>query len=203
MKHRKILIAAVLIVILAVSFFLASDLLAPAKQTVGPSKPFYVGIETGWNATVADCEALIDQVKDYTNMYIIASPQVIKNETELNEVCDYAYAAGLYFMPEFYEQFFLNDTGYIPSEWFNAAQERYGNHLLGVYYYDEPAGSQLDTTQIIKNNPVITPRCQMAGRMTKGFVRTNSPAVMVISNPNMLKAMVCVIQTMLYISKSN
>ena len=156
MKHRKILIATVLIVILVVSFFLASDLLAPAKQTVGPSKPFYVGIETGWNATVADCEALIDQVKDYINMYIIASPQVIKNVTELNEVCDYAYAAGLYFMPEFYEQFFLNDTGYIPSEWFNAAQERYGSHLLGVYYYDEPAGSQLDTTQIIKNT-VITP----------------------------------------------
>ena len=157
MKHRKILIATALIVILVVSFFLASDLLAPAKQTVGPLKPFYVGIETGWNATVAECEALIDQVKVYTNMYIIASPQVITNETKLNEVCDCAYAAGLYFMPEFYEQFFLNDTGYIPSEWFNAAQERYGSHLLGVYYYDEPAGSQLDTTQIIKNYTVITP----------------------------------------------
>ena len=157
MKRRKIAVALALIAIITVSFFVASNLLAPAKQTLVSPKPFYVGIETGWNATVVQCEAVIDEVKGYTNMYIIASPQVIKNETALNQVCDYAYAAGLYFMPEFYEQFFLNDTGYIPSEWFTAAKERYGDHLLGVYYYDEPAGSQLDTTQIIKNNPVITP----------------------------------------------
>jgi parallel beta-helix repeat protein len=156
-KQRKILVAAVLIAIIVVSFFVASDLLAPKKQPLSPSKPFYVGIETGWNATVTQCEAQIDLVKDDTNLYIIASPQVIKNETALNQVCNYAYDAGMYFMPEFYEQFFLNDTGYIPSEWFTAAQERYGDHLLGVYYYDEPAGSQLDTNQIIKNNPIITP----------------------------------------------
>ncbi|MGA2680814.1 MAG: NosD domain-containing protein [Candidatus Bathyarchaeia archaeon] len=156
-KHRKILIATVLIAIIIVSFFVASNLLSPAKQTEGPSKPFYVGIETGWSATVAQCEAIIDQVKNYTNMYIIASPQVIKNETELNQVCDYAYTAGMYFMPEFYQQFFLNQNGYTPYEWFNAAQERYGDHLLGVYYYDEPAGSQLDTTQIIENQTIITP----------------------------------------------
>jgi parallel beta-helix repeat protein len=156
-KQRKIAVAVALIAIIIVSFFVASNLLAPAKQNPIPPRPFYMGIETGWNATVAQCKIVIDEVKDCTNMYIIASPQVIKNETALNEVCDYAYAAGLYFMPEFYEQFFLNDTGYIPSEWFTAAQERYGSHLLGVYYYDEPAGSQLDTTQIIKNNTVITP----------------------------------------------
>jgi len=155
-RQRKIWVATVLIAIIVVSFFVASDLLAPAKQNNRSSKLFYVGIETGWNATVAECEALINQVKNYTNLYIIASPQVIKNQTALNEVCNYAYSAGLYFMPEFYEQIFLNDTGYVPSEWFTAAQGRYGSHLLGVYYYDEPAGSQLDTTQIIKN-PVITP----------------------------------------------
>ncbi len=155
MNHRKIWLAAVLIAIIAVSFFVASNLLAPAKQNPAPSKPFYVGIETGWNATVAQCEALIDQVKGYTNLYIIASPQVIKNETALNEVCDYAYKAGLYFMPEYYQEFFLNLTGYIPSEWFTAAKERYGDHLLGIYYYDEVGGNQLDMTKIIKN-PYIT-----------------------------------------------
>ena len=85
-----------------------------------------MGIETGWNATAAQCEATIDQVKNYTNLYIIASPQVINNETALNEVCDYAYAAGMYFMPEFYQQFFVNPTGYTPHDWFVAAKERYG-----------------------------------------------------------------------------
>ncbi len=83
MNHSKIWLAAVLVAVIAVSFFVASNLLAPAKQP-GTSKPFYVGIETGWNANAAQCEAIIDQVKNYTNLYIIASPQVIKNETALN-----------------------------------------------------------------------------------------------------------------------
>ncbi len=155
MNHRKIWLAAALIAIIVVSFFVASNLLAPAKQTA-VSKPFYVGIETGWNATAAQCEAVINQVKNYCNLYIVASPQVIVNETALNEVCDYAYAAGMSFMPEFYQQFFVNPNGYTPHDWFVAAKARYGDRLLGIYYYDEPAGSQLDTTQIIKN-PVITP----------------------------------------------
>ena len=146
--------AVVLVAIVAVSLFVASNLFAPAKQN--PVAPFYVGIETGWNATVAQCEAVIDEVKNYTNLYIVASPQVIKNETSLNEVCDYAYNAGLYFMPEYYQQFFSNPSGYTPNEWFTQAQQRYGSHLLGVYYYDEPGGNQLDTTKIIAN-PYITP----------------------------------------------
>ena len=156
MKRRKILTAAALIAIIVVSSFVAWQLLAPSKQMPTAPATFYVGIETGWNASVAQCEAQIDMVKGYTNMFIIASPRVISNETELNEVCDYAYNAGLYFMPEFYEQFFLNSFGYSPAEWFTAAQQRYGKHLLGVYYYDEPGGNQLDSTEIVKGNPYIT-----------------------------------------------
>ncbi len=156
MKRRKILIAAALIAIVVVSFFVASNLLAPSKQAPVTPSPFYAGIETGWNATVAQCEAQIDLVKDFTNMYIIASPQVISNETRLNEVCDYAYNAGLYFMPVYYEQFFETSFGYSPAQWFTIAQQKYGKHLLGVYYYDEPGGNQLDTTEIVNGNPYIT-----------------------------------------------
>lgn len=157
MKHKKVVAAALLIAVILVSFFAALYLISPAKQSPAASKPFYVGIETGWNATVAQCEAVIDQVKDYTNLYIIASPQVIKNESALNQVCDYAYTAGMYFMPEFYQEFFVNLNGYTPSEWFTAAKQRYGDHLLGVYYYDEDGGNQLDMTKILKNYPYITP----------------------------------------------
>ena len=159
-NHRKIGLAAVLIAIIAVSFVVASNLLAPAKQAPGSSKPFFVGIETGWNSTFRDCQALIDKVKNYTNLLIIASPLIISDEALLNETCDYAYHAGMYFMPAYYQDTDLttNSTNnpYIPSVWFTTAKERYGDHLLGIYFYDEPSGSQLDQTEIIPN-PVLQP----------------------------------------------
>jgi parallel beta-helix repeat protein len=158
LKHRKVLIAAVLVALVLVSYFVASNLLTPAKQTAESSKPFYVGIETGWNSTLADCEALIDKVKSYTNLYLIASPTILVNETLLDETCDYAYKAGMYFMPVYYQE--INNAtalGYEPGTWLATAKERYGDHLLGLYYFDEPGGNQLDMTKILPEYPVTSP----------------------------------------------
>jgi len=157
LKRRKILIAMVLVVLLVVSFFVAlNNLHAPAKQASGSSEPFFVGIETGWNSTVSDCKALIDKVKNYTNLFIIASPLILTDEAFLNETCDYAYNAGMYFMPAYYQQI-NNGTslGYTPAAWFTAAKERYGDKLLGIYFYDEPAGSQLDETINLTSNNIF------------------------------------------------
>ncbi len=151
MQRKKAVLAILLVAIVVVSSFVAYNVLSPKKQL----KPFYVGIETGWKASVADCEALIDKVKGYDNLYLIASPLIVNNETALNQVCDYAYNAGMYFMPVYYEQFFTSSFGFTPSLWFSAAKEKYGDRLLGVYYYDEDAGNQLDTNVIIPN-PVLT-----------------------------------------------
>ena len=153
MKHKRTVTAALLVALVFLSFLLAFTLLSPAKQTPGASKPFYVGIETGWNSTVADCKALIDKVKDYTNLFIIASPYILSNETLLNQTCDYAYKAGMYFMPAYYQD--LNSPGYIgytPESWFTSAKVRYGDRLLGIYFYDEPGGIQLDETVNLTSN---------------------------------------------------
>src|SRR4030067_2203803 len=138
LKHKKILIALLLVVLIVVSFLLALDnVCIPTNQTPIPVGPF-IGIETGWNSTLGDCQALIDKVKDYTNLFIIASPLIISNESLLNQTCDYAYNAGMYFMPVFFQDFNYDiGTGYTPSLWFTTAKERYGNQLLGLYYYDE------------------------------------------------------------------
>lgn len=156
LKHRKTVIAILLVLIVAVAFFVAYSLNLPAKPPPAAPKPFYFGVELGYNTTLAGAESLIDTVKGYTNLLLIASPTIIKNETLLNETCDYAYNAGLYFMPVYYQNI-DNSTfiGYLPNVWFTEAKQRYGSHLLGVYYYDEPGGSQLDTSQIIPN-PVLT-----------------------------------------------
>ena len=144
-------------ILIIATFFVALEIYCiSVNQTSSSSGPFLLGIEIGWNSTVEECEALIDKVKNYTNLLIIASPLIISNEALLNQTCDYAYNAGMYFMPVYFQDFnYDTGIGYTPSIWFAAAKERYGNHLLGLYYYDEPGGSQLDTTEIIPN-PVLT-----------------------------------------------
>jgi parallel beta-helix repeat protein len=156
LKHKKTL-SILFVVLIVASFFVALDIFCiSVSQTSSSSGPFFTGIEIGWNSTLGECQALIDKVKNYTNLLIIASPVIIRNEALLNQTCDYAYNAGLYFIPVYYQDF-NNDSGirYTPSSWFTTAKERYGNHLLGLYYYDEPGGSQLDMTEIIPN-PVLT-----------------------------------------------
>jgi parallel beta-helix repeat protein len=158
LKQKKIAIAALIVALVLTSIFVASNLLAPGEQARGSATPVYFGIEIGWNSTLGDCKALIDKVDNYTNLLIIASPTIIANETALDQICEYAYNAGMYFMPTYYQS--LNNAtslGYYPDAWLTSAKERYGNHLLGVYYYDEPGGSQLDQNKLISGYHVTSP----------------------------------------------
>lgn len=139
-----------LVALVVLSFFVAiNNLHGPSKRTSDSAKPLYVGIETGWNSNVSDCKALIDKVKDYTNLFIIASPLIVSNETLLNQTCDYAYSAGMYFTV-YFQSLTMSDTQngtippFTPSTWFGLAKERYGDKLLGMYFYDEAGGVQLD-----------------------------------------------------------
>ncbi len=104
---------------------------------------------------------MIDKVKNYTNLFVIASPLILSDEALLNDTCDYAFKAGLYFLPAYYQDTNLpinsSSNPYIPALWFAAAKERYGDRLLGIYFYDEPSGSQLDKNNEIIPNPVLQP----------------------------------------------
>ena len=148
-KKRNIFIAIFLAAIIIVSYFVALTALhLPTNQNSGSVHPF-VGIETGWNSNFSDCKTLIDRVKDYTNLFIVASSLILSDETQLNETCDYAYNAGMYLIV-YYQNLTASDnypgitSHYTPSVWFTAAKERYGKHLLGMYFYDEAGGIQLD-----------------------------------------------------------
>jgi hypothetical protein len=154
MVKRNIIAAIMIIFIVAVSLIAAAFIV---PQFVSQAKkPFFVGVEIGWAADVAECKAVIDQVKNYTNMVIIASPLITLNHAALNETCDYAYQAGMYFMPYFSVQILPgNYTDYItnksvtstvrPFLWEMGAKEKYGEKFLGVYYNDEPGGQVLDS----------------------------------------------------------
>jgi hypothetical protein len=55
---------------------------------------FHVGVAFGGNTT-AEAKLLIDRVKNYTNLFVIQSGPVSKNETSLTEIADYATTSGL------------------------------------------------------------------------------------------------------------
>ncbi len=159
-KKRNIFIAIFLAAIIIVSFLVAlTTLNLPAKQTKGPVPPF-VGIETGWTSNFNDCKTLIDKVKDYTNLLVVASSLILSDEAQLNETCDYAYNAGMYLIV-YYHNLTASDNypaitnHYTPSVWLTAAKERYGNHLLGMYFYDEAGGIQLDQNGPDSTRPPI------------------------------------------------
>lgn len=89
-----------------------------------------------------DCKRLVDKVKNFTNLLVIGLPELTFNQTQLNEICDYIYASGLHFIV-----MFTSPQSYItyhPYVWIMKAAEKYGEKFLGVYYYDEPGGKQLD-----------------------------------------------------------
>ncbi len=105
------------------------------------TKPFYVGVAFCGD-TVAEAKLLIDRVKTYTNLFVLQSFKINRNETATKEVCDYAVVHGLNIILNLGTH---NDTTFpwqLPL--LQNAARRWGNHFLGVYYDDEPGGVQLD-----------------------------------------------------------
>ena len=155
---------------LAFSLFLCALLLSTVFLTVGffnytgnseaPDDDFYFGVTYGGNTT-REAKLLIDQVKEYTNVFVVASYDISTNETAVNEICDYAAAANLhiivYFNFIFYNYTFQFGNLYNSStweqygvspwhmDWLNSARERWGEKFLGIYLYDEPGGKQIDS----------------------------------------------------------
>ena len=164
MRRRNILITVALFAILFPSLFFATQTFFISKIS-DPSSPFYVGVECGYN-NVTLCEAVIDKVKNYTNLFIISSTDIIDNSTLLNEVSDYAYNAGHYFSVYFSPIHSYQDLGEnmststvlpngtivhggyyqstLPMAWLNSSKATYGDRFLGAYVLDEPGGIQLD-----------------------------------------------------------
>ena len=65
---------------------------------------FFVGVEYAIaNHSVEDCKALVDRVKNFTNLFVIDSLGITLDRNNLNEVCDHVYNAGLYFIVFFIE----------------------------------------------------------------------------------------------------
>jgi hypothetical protein len=102
----------------------------------------YVGIDAAY-ADVSELKARIDQVKDYTNMFVIGSTGITLDEAKLNEISKYITACGLSFAT--YTHTTKNTSlDFNQQKWTDTAKQQQGNKFLGLYCYDEPGGYQID-----------------------------------------------------------
>ncbi len=129
----------------------------PASAQSSAQAPFFYGVTYGGNTTW-QAKALIDRVKGYANLFVVANWDIDLNETALTEICQYAYDSGMYFIVYFSFVFFngsqlnpnwmdlFTDAGIEPfhTKWLSTANDRWGDKFLGAYVLDEPGGKQID-----------------------------------------------------------
>ena len=104
-----------------------------------PESDFFVGVEYAIsNSSVEGCKALVNKVKNFTNLFVVDSIGITLDINNLNEVCDHVYDAGLYFFVFFIslheEEIFVNLQGeqvtqnvlrynYYPHIWISDAKK--------------------------------------------------------------------------------
>ena len=139
-------------VLLVIAFFATSFLvllLAESYENTLKSQ-FYVGVSYCGN-TIEGAKLLIDRVKSYTNLFVISNTPISSDENLLNEVCEYAISSGLNIIVNLgtASQIDFENYSFVPIwtwqyQWLDEAKQRWDNKFLGVYYYDEPSGIQID-----------------------------------------------------------
>ena len=133
----RYLIAVFLLLVLLLAFIIAALLLKP-KET---ENDVFIGIEVGF-ANVDEIKSFVDEVKGYVNLIIVSDLNITRNATVLYDVFDFLHARNLYFIPFMSLLEFVDDP-----DFFQVARQRWDEHFLGVYTFDEPGGKQFDAVE--------------------------------------------------------
>jgi hypothetical protein len=156
MEFRNLTVILVSMLLVA-PFLVAQNMLPDADAQTTPD--IYVGVDMGYGnyfTGASQAKTLIDQVRPYTNLFIVGSSGITTNAGALGDVLQYAYDKGMYFIsfvPQFFNLFYLNSSlgssqfyGYNSTQWFDYAEANWTDHLLGFMYpvEDEPGGKMLD-----------------------------------------------------------
>ena len=132
---------------LAVTLLLTGTLVVLSLAEIDPvlrwsakltSPDILLGVEVGYDG-VKDCKKMVDKVKDYTNLFVIGATEITNNVTSLDETCEYAYNAGLYFVV-----FMIPTELYDQQQWIASSYQKWGAKFLGTYVFDEVGGRQID-----------------------------------------------------------
>jgi hypothetical protein len=167
-KRLTICITAFLIAVLALSIVYHSLSNKPSVKT-------FVGVAFCGN-TVEEAKLLIDRVKGYTNLFVLQSGPISTDENATTQICDYAVEAGLSIIVYFGDlapRILAMKGLEWRATWTSAAKERYGEHFLGIYYYDERGGIYLDTDKNATDwrIPQNATYSSVAASFSNGFLR--------------------------------
>jgi hypothetical protein len=143
MKLKKLVIFLIAILI---STFIINSATSNIAQSVETATSLYFGVDVAFES-LDETLRIVDEVSSYTNLFVIGcyGPVIhsnisrsIYNETRLNYISEYVYEKGLSFIV------YSDDPGFPSTEWLDNATTNFGDKFLGIYYYDEPGGKQLD-----------------------------------------------------------
>ena len=130
-----------LCIILVIALFMGIQIFSSRNSTTH-KVDIYVGIDAAYD-NMTELKARIDQVKDYTNLFILGSAGITLDEIKLNEMCEYISTRGLNFA--IYAHTTENTSNnFKHSAWTVYAKQHWGDNFVGLYSYDEPGGHQID-----------------------------------------------------------
>lgn len=145
-KTRRIVLATSVFLIvfgLIIALFIVDS---PSKQVV--NKPdVFVGVEVAYGDENA-VYTVANAVLGYANLIVLGSLKVTQDTEALTRVCNFLFQKGFYFI--IYVGFANN--GFVPprgpdARFFDMAAEKYGDKLLGGYFFDEVGGKQIDKVE--------------------------------------------------------
>jgi hypothetical protein len=139
MKLKSVTVLLILALVLPLFLNFSFPTKASASST-----GLYFGVDIAFESVSAS-EQLIDKVSSYTNLVVLGCTGFY-NTSRLTVLSDYAFSKGLSFM-------IYSDSRRFPgTQWLANAQTNYGDKFLGIYWFDEEGGKQLDQ----QNYPPVT-----------------------------------------------
>lgn len=137
------LLYTVVAVLLALILFAGINLYLES-QADSKQPDIFVGVDAAYD-DVTSLKARVDEVKSYTNFFIIGSYGITFNETRVNDMCQYLYNSGLTFAVFAHTNRDSNNPFQLnQSAWSVYAEQTWGKRFWGLYAYDEPGGHQVD-----------------------------------------------------------
>jgi hypothetical protein len=135
-----------LLILLLISTPLTSLMSSAKGEGAQTSNNLYFGVDVAFENLTVTLQT-IDKVSSYTNLFVIGcygpttltvGGRPVYNQTRLNVISEYVYSKGLSFIV------YSDDPRFHSKEWLDNATANFGHKFLGIYYYDEPGGKQLD-----------------------------------------------------------